>query len=256
MSTDLESGTRPDVNGEALEAPAGVTATDGGGNGQPDPQPDGQDEIIRLRAENAAYERLLQRYGAAEPDAGNHSPTPDDGRAQELEQDTQILEAEIASLAKSRDPLARMLIAEKQARLKERQMYGHAIGALNEKIEIAALPRDQQAPFKAWLKSNRSRFADFDAAQLAWEGEQARNRPAGGTPPKPLPAAPAGRPTLVTDVEAHVRRVPAREAAERVMTDEQYDDAVSELHRTGDHEGARQMAAQYADGRIVVKPSK
>lgn len=255
--TDLEPGTRPDVSGDGAAAPAGVTTPDGGGNGQPDaPAEQPNAEVIELRAKLAAYEQFLSRMNVAEPDAGQHPPTPDTGRTAEQDEDTAILEAEIASLAKSKDPLARMLVAEKRERLRERQLYGNAIGALNEKIEIAAMPEAQRDDFRAWLKGNRHNYANFDAARLAYKGYRSENPLPVATstagPARPA-AAPAPRPRLVQDVEAHARPMPAREAAERIMTEQQYDDILNKYHAAGDHEGARALARKYAEGDIVIK---
>jgi hypothetical protein len=254
---DLDTGTRPDVSGDGAAAPAGVTPPDGGGNGQPEAPPaDPNAELAALRAKVEAFEMFISRMGVAEPDAGQHPPTPDNGRTPEQDEDSAILEAEIAALARSKDPLARMLVAEKRERLRERQLYGNAIAALNEKMEIAALPEATRDDFRNWLRRERHNYANFDAARLAYKGYRSEN-PLPGAPSTTAsgktPPAPAPRPRLVMDVDAHARPMPAREAAERIMTDQQYDDLLTKLHSEGDHEGARALARKYADGEIVIK---
>ena len=129
---------------------------------------------------------------------------------------------------------------------------GLAFATLNEKVEIAALPEAVRADFKPWLNKNRNRFADYDAALLGFKGE----RPDLFHAVAPKPAAPtpaARRPALVKDVEAHVRAVPATEAAARVMSSEQFDSQIADLHAAGDHDGARALMRQYGSGEIVVK---
>lgn len=206
-------------------------------------------QLAALKAQNELYERVL---GPGPDDAGGDRPPTQDPRAVRAEQDeTEQLEHEVKALALKKDPLSRALLAEKSARLHDRQQFGQALAALNEKVDMLALPETERGEFGGWLRQNRHRFADMEAARMAFKGSRAASAP---TPPAgggPRPTA-AGRTVLRKDVDASPRPLPKQEHEARVMTNAQFKEEQERLRDAGDYEAARALGRAEREGSIIV----
>jgi len=121
--------------------------------------------------------------------------------------------------------------------------------ALQEQLQIAQIPEPDRERVRQGFNANRNRFAGpleyYDAmrgqsvadlqkenAELRAKLEQKRDDTRNGV------------------VNTVTRPVPSREAAQRRMTIQQFSDERKRLVASGEHEKARQLTADFAEGRI------
>jgi hypothetical protein len=255
----------------------GDPGSDGAGDGSghdPAAQPEGTDgvranedgqqamavQLAALQARNEMLERMLQQGAqVADGRGAGHTPTPDSERA-----NYDPLETELVALAARKDPAAVAVLRLKQQYAEQLQHIqntaGHALAAMNEKLELMAMSEADRGDFRAFLDKNRHRFADFEAARLAYAGMRASNATSATKKPQTVvrqSAEPAARQALVSDVETGVRPIPRRELAERVLDEAQFNAQLEKLRDDHRHDEARNLlsrARELPDGRIAIDP--
>ena len=243
------------VSDEAEASAATPETTDGGGEAEQPTTRQLLDEINALKAQLAAPPR---RDAVATPPTADGTSYEDDLRAKiaELSEEDANLEHEIAILAKQgRDPVAQGLL--KQKKIAQLGLQATAIGLqkMQEQLFELNIPEEERDDWREFLKNNRHRHADLDAARDAFDGKRARQSLADAKRTK------ARAEEVLADrkrgvVATGTREVPAAEMRERKgvtrMTESAFDTRVEQLRMAGDYEGARALLRNASEGLIEL----